>query len=377
MKKPSTPTFPLNGIDTDGRSRTYSRIAKRVSSLCSHTVVVLAIRPLVLTMVFGGATVFTACSDKDDIGEPAVHTTGIDMGNLDTSVRPADDFYQYANGGWMARNPLPPAYSRYGTFEKLIEENTTRIKAILEGMQNANFSNGTTDDKLRTLYRLAMDNDRRNAEGVQPLTGLIQQMEQAATNEELFEIHLQLAPQGYTGFMNISIEADAKNATQNILTVEQGGTALEEKEYYLDTDEATTKVREAYKQEIVKMMQLFGFSEEKATQKMTNIMRIETELAKVSRSETELRDPEANYNKMTLAQFQAAYPNMQLEKVMNAMGVQSAYIQELVVGQLEFVAGADKLIASMTADEYRDYMEWEQIRTAAPYLDNTTEVTAP
>ena len=326
---------------------------------------------LTLPMMLG----LTSCSDKDDSEEPAKASTGININNLDTSVRPADDFYQYANGGWMANNPLPPAYSCYGTFDKLIEENTTRIKAILDGMQNASFSSGSTEQKLCDLYRLAMDNNRRNAEGVQPLMGLIQQLEQATTNEELFQIHLQLAPQGYAGFMNISLGADEKNATQNILNVKQGGTTLGQKEYYLDTDAEMTKIREAYKQEIVKMMQLFGFSEEQATQKMKNILRLETELAKVSRSETELRDPEANYNKMTLTQFQAAYPNLQLEKVMNARGVQSAYIQELVVGQPEFFAGADKLIASMTVDEYRDYMEWRQIRIAAPYLDDTTEAT--
>ena len=262
---------------------------------------------LTLPMMLG----LTSCSDKDDSEEPAKASTGININNLDTSVRPADDFYQYANGGWMANNPLPPAYSCYGTFDKLMEENTTRIKAILDGMQNASFSSGSTEQKLCDLYRLAMDNNRRNAEGVQPLMGLIQQLEQATTNEELFQIYLQLAPQGYAGFMNISLEADEKNATQNILKVKQGGTTLKQKEYYLDTDAEMTKIREAYKQEIVKMMQLFGFSEEQATQKMKNILRLETELAKVSRSETELRDPEANYNKMTLTQFQAAYPNLQ------------------------------------------------------------------
>jgi putative endopeptidase len=108
---------------------------------------------------------------------------------------------------------------------------------------------------------------------------------------------------------------------------------------------------------------------------MANIVRLETELAKVSRTQTELRDPEANYNKMTLAQFNANYPNVQIEKVMNAMGARSAYIQELVVAQPEFVAGVNNLIATMTADEYRDYMEWIQINKAARYLDDEAEAT--
>lgn len=321
------------------------------------------------------STVFTACVDEADNVVPVQAASGIDIGNLDTSVRPADDFYQYACGGWITNNPLPAAYSRYSRFEKLEEENATRINAIVDELQGGSYANGTTEQKLADLYRLAMDSNRRNQEGVEPLMGIIRQLEQAATQEQLFHIQLQLAPQGYSGFMSAYFGADEKNATQNILKVNQSGTALGQKEYYLSTDEATVGIREAYKQNIVSMFQLFGFTEEQAEEKMINIVRIETELAKVSRSQTELRDPEANYNKMTLARFNAAYPNVQLEKVMNARGVQSAHIQELVVGQPEFFAGIDQLIATMTAAEYRDYMEWVQIRKYSGCLDDTTRAT--
>ena len=331
---------------------------------------------LLMTLALLTVLGLTSCSYKDDIPvEPEKQSTGIDMKNLDPSVRPADDFYQYANGGWMKSHPLPAAYARYGTFEQLVEENSTRIKGILDDLQGSSFAAGTTEQKLCELYGLAMDNDRRNRDGVKPLMSIIQQLEQAITSEELFQIHLQLAPQGYSGFMKTIIYADEKNATQNILHVRQGGITLEQKEYYLDTDAATTKIREAYKENIVKMLQLFGFTAEQANQKMTNILRLETELAKVSRSQTELRDPEANYNKTTLAQFNANYPNVQLEKVINAKGVKSAYIQELVVGQPEFFAGVNNLVATMTPDEYRDYMEWGQIMAAAQYLDDKTEAT--
>ena len=331
---------------------------------------------LLMTLALLTVLGLTSCSYKDDIPvEPEKQSTGIDMKNLDPSVRPADDFYQYANGGWMKSHPLPAAYARYGTFEQLVEENSTRIKGILDDLQGSSFDAGTTEQKLCELYGLAMDNDRRNRDGVKPLMSIIQQLEQATTSEELFQIHLQLAPQGYSGFMKTIIYADEKNATQNILHVWQGGITLGQKEYYLDTDAATTKIREAYKENIVKMLQLFGFTAEQANQKMTNILRLETELAKVSRTQTELRDPEANYNKTTLAQFNANYPNVQLEKVLNAKGVKSAYIQELVVGQPEFFAGVNNLVATMTPDEYRDYMEWGQIMAAAQYLDDKTEAT--
>ena len=302
-------------------------------------------------------------------------TSGIALDNLDTTVRPADDFYQYACGGWMENNPLPAAYARYGSFDVLAEENNKRINGILDELLHGDYADGTSEKKLSDLYKLAMDSVRRNEEGVEPAMGFIRQMEQATTREQLFDLQLLLAPLGDTEFMNATIGADEKNASQNILQLTQGGLVLGQKDYYLDTDEETTKIREAYKEHIVRMMKLFGFSDEQATEKMKNVMRLETELAKVSRSRTELRDPQLNYNKTTLAEFETAYPHVQLEKIMNASGVDSKYIQELVVGQPEFFAGMDKLLATMTTDEYRDYMEWGQMVSAAAYLDDQTEAT--
>ena len=317
-------------------------------------------------------TVFTACTDSDDNStQQGPQSSGIDMSDLDTSVRPGDDFYQYACGGWIKNNPLPATYSRYSKVEKLLANNQERIKAILEDLQTGSFADGSTEQKLADLYRLAMDSQRRNQQGVEPLMGIIGQMEQAATVEQLFQIQLQLVPENFYVFLAAYFAADEKNATQNILGVKQSGIGMGQKEYYLDT--ATADIREAYKQTIAKMFKHFGFTEQQASQKMANVMHMETELAKVSRSQTELRNPEANYNKMSLAQFNAAYPHIQLEKQMNAMDVPSDCIQELVVGQPEFCAGVEQLMATMTADEYRDYMEWTEIRQYAEYLDDATE----
>ncbi|MCR4959753.1 MAG: M13 family metallopeptidase [Prevotella sp.] len=299
--------------------------------------------------------------------------SGIDLSNLDKSARPADDFYQYACGGWMQKNPLPAAYSRYGSFDVLGEENNKRINGILDELLHGTYAKGTIEQKLSDLYKLAMDSVKRDADGIAPATAIIQQMEKAKTKEQLFQIQLQLAPEGDSEFFGAGIAADEKNASQNILQVGQGGLTLGMKDYYLDTDPETTKIREEYKKHIVRMFQLFGFSKGVATKKMKNIMRLETELAKVSRSRTELRDPQRNYNKTTLAEFASNYPNLKLEQQMNAQGVDSKYIQELIVGQPEFFAGADKLVATMTAAEYRDYMEWGQIMSAAAYLSEAVE----
>ena len=296
--------------------------------------------------------------------------SGLDQTDFDTSLRPGDDFYGYACGGWVKKHPLPAAYSRYGSFDQLQENNAKRINGILAELQANTYEIGTIEQKLSDLYKLAMDSVRRNQEGVSPVMPVIKKLEAAKTKQQLLDILLERAPYGGSNFYYAGLGADDKNATENILNIYQGGLSLGQKEYYLDNDKATANIREAFKKHIVKMFQLFGFSKSAATKKMQNIMKMETELAKVSKSRTELRDPEANYNKMTLQEFESKYPNLPLEKLMNAKGIASKYIQEMVVGQPDFMAGANALAGSMKPAEYRDVMEWDIISSAADLLSD-------
>ena len=295
--------------------------------------------------------------------------SGINLGDLDTSVRPADDFYEYACGGWMKKNPLPDAYSRFGSFDRLGEDNNKRINDILAELLNNTYAKGTTEQKLSDLYKLAMDSVRREKDGIQPVMPLIKKLEGAKTMSQLFAIQLEMAAYGDAEFYRAGLGADEKNATQNILTVAQGGLTLGMKDYYLENDPSTTNIREEYKKHIVRMFQLFGFSKAQATKKMKNIFALELSLAKISKSRTELRDPQANYNKMTLKEFTAKYPSLKLEQVMNAQGLQSKYMQELVVGQPAFMEGANKIVAAMKPAQYRDVMEWGVIMSATGYLN--------
>ena len=296
--------------------------------------------------------------------------SGINMSDLDKSVRPADDFYEYACGGWMKANPLPAAYSRYGSFDRLAEDNNKRIDSILKELQENTYPAGTVEQKLSDLYKLAMDSTRREKDGLAPVMPLLKRLEAAKKKEQLFAIQLEMMPYGESELFASYIGADEMDAMKNILTVRQAGLTLGQKDYYLENDEATVKIREAYKKHIVRMFQLFGFSKSAAEKKMKNVMKVEMALAKASKSRTELRDPIANYNKVTLIDFQAKYPHLQLEKQMNAKGIKSQYIQELIVGQPAFMEVADKLFASMTAAEYRDVMEWGLIDGSTGYLND-------
>lgn len=300
----------------------------------------------------------------------AQNKSGIKPENLDKSAKPADDFYQFATGGWQKNNPLPAAYSRFGSFDQLQEDNNKRINNILDELNKKKFKEGTTERKLSDFYKLAMDAERRNREGIAPVKPLLDEMEAAKTKKALNDIQLRYATFGYGVPYYSSFGADEKNVTMNIYNIGQGGLTLGQKDYYLNNDEATVKIREAYKEHIVRMFKLFGFSDEQAVAKRDAVFRFETSLALISKSRTELRNPQANYNKMTLKEFQTAYPNIPLEALANAEGVKSEYIQEMIVGQPKFMEGLDKLTAAMTADDLRAYMQWDVIMSAASYLSD-------
>ena len=296
--------------------------------------------------------------------------SGIKLGDLDTSVRPADDFYEYACGGWMKNNPLPAAFSRFGSFDRLGEDNNKRINGILNELLNNTYAKGTTEQKLSDLYKLAMDSVRREKEGLQPVMSKLKALESAKTMKQLFAIQMEMAKYGNMEFYRAGLGADEKNASQNILSVNQGGLTLGMKDYYLENDEATTKIRNEYKKHIVRMFQAYGFSKSAATKKMKNIFALELELAKISKSRTELRDPQANYNKMTLKEFNQKYPNLKLEQLMNAQGLKSEFMQEMVVGQPAFMEGANKILATMKPATLRDVMEWSVILSSTGCLND-------
>ncbi|MDD5861545.1 MAG: M13 family metallopeptidase [Prevotella sp.] len=294
--------------------------------------------------------------------------TGLYEKNFDKKARPQDDFYEYATGGWQKLNPLPGAYSRYSSFDQLQETNDKRINGILGELKKKSFKKGTIEQKLSDFYKLALDENRRNQEGLAPVKPYLDEIEGAANKKALRQLQLKYAKYGWGSQYGSYFAPDDKNVKMNILQFGQGGLTLGQKDYYVNNDSATVAIRNAYKQYLQKMFGLYGFDAATAKKRANAIFKIETLLALVSKSNTELRDPVANYNKMTLAQFNENYPNLNLEAEAKAVGIPEADIQEMIVGQPKFFTALDKMIGLYSTDDLKALLEWDVISNSSSYL---------
>ena len=191
----------------------------------------------------------TACTNKK-------MDAGIRLENLDKSAKPGDNFYQFANGGWMENNPITAEYSRFGSFDKLAEDTREQLKELIDSIAAAENEYGTNAQKIADLYNMVLDTARRNAEGIEPLKPYIARIEAINNRSEIFKEMTALDFYGVGGLFGMGIGADMMDSKMNIVSIGQGGLSLGEKEYYLDNDEATVKIREAFKQHIVRMFQL-------------------------------------------------------------------------------------------------------------------------
>ena len=231
-------------------------------------------------------------------------TTGINLKNLDTTAIAGNDFYQYACGGWIKDNPLTGEYSRFGSFDKLRENNLNQLKDLVTGIASIGGSEGSIERKIADLYNIAMDSTKLNKLGYEPIKEDLQRITALKTNEELVKLMPDLFLSGVDTYFTISVDADQMSSKENLVQTYQSGISLGEREYYLDNDAHTKEIRDKYKQHVINMFKLAGFTETLAKTNMEAVLKIETRLATAAYDNVKLRDPHANYNKMTVAELQ-------------------------------------------------------------------------
>ena len=305
----------------------------------------------------------TACTNKK-------MDAGIRLENLDKSAKPGDNFYQFANGGWMKNNPITPEYSRYGSFDKLAEDTREQLKGLIDSIAAADNEFGTNAQKIADLYNMVLDTARRNKEGLEPIKPLIAKIEAIEKRSDIFRSMTEMDFYGVGGLFGMGIGADMMDSKMNIVSIGQGGLSLGEREYYLDNDEATVKIREAFKKHIVRMFQLVGYSEAESQKKMESVMLIETRLAEKSYSNIQLRDPAANYHKMTYAQLKKDFKGIDWDFMFTTLGMEG--VEEVDVNQPEPIHEVEAILAEVPVEDLKNLMLWQLIDANASSL--TTEL---
>ena len=295
-------------------------------------------------------------------------TIGLDLANLDTTALPGTDFYQYACGGWMKAHPLTAEYSQYGSFTILAEENRKQMQGLIEELAAGQHEAGSIAQKVGDLYKVAMDSAKLNAEGIAPIKAELEEIAALKDKKDIYALLGSLERRGITSYLGTGVGADEKNSAMNAVYTSQAGLSMGERDYYLAEDEATVKIREAFKEHVVKMLQLAGFDEATAQRGRDIVMSVETRLAKVFRSRVELRDPQANYNKMTLDDLKKRYVTFNWDAYLTNLGLKD--VKEIIVGQPEALAEAAKILDTMPADQQVIYLQWKLIDRAASFLSD-------
>lgn len=313
---------------------------------------------------------FTSCKENKKNSEKVL-TSGINIENLDTTVSPVNDFYRYATGGWMDKNPLTAEYSRYGTFDALAENNKIQLKDLIIDIAKEKHDNGSIKQKIGDLYNLGMDTATIEKQGAAPIQPELNKIINLKTIKELPAMIGEMHLQGNAPFFGIFGEADPKNSKMNIAWIWQTGLGIGEKEYYLDP--TMKEVRDQYIVLLTEMFKISGYSklvgmEGKELQLAKDVLKLETEMAKAFMSKEDLRDPNATYNLKTIEEFQKLIPAFNVTEYLNSIHLGD--LTSVNIGQVQYIKGLNKVLASTKIETIKAYLAWNVINSAASYLSS-------
>lgn len=295
-------------------------------------------------------------------------SSGIDKANMDLSVKPGTDFYQYATGGWTAAHPLTPEFSRYAQFDALAENNRKQLRELIEGMAAQQHERGTLEQKIGSLYRLAMDSVRRNKDDFAPIKPLLDEIQALNSRKAIQYEMAKLQNLGVSNFFSFGCDADIKDAKWNLMQVNQGGISMSERDYYLENDEHTKKIRDAYRTYVQNLFTMTGMTAEQATKAMEAVLKIETQIATASYSATKQRDVEGNYHKMSYQQLLTDFPGIDWSTHFLLSGIPA--FKEISVNQPEPIHEVEKILADCTIDELKSYLYFKVVDDASSSLSD-------
>jgi putative endopeptidase len=296
----------------------------------------------------------------------AAEEHGFDLADLDTTCKPCEDFFNYATGGWIKRNPIQPEYASWGRFNALQNHNQEVLRQVLEAAALDKKAAGSIEQKIGDFYSACMNTEAIEASGIKPIEPELERIAAIGNLAELQDEVAHLQSQGTRVLFGFGSEQDDKNSQQVIGAASQGGLGLPDRDYYTKEDDKSKQLRDQYVQHIAKMMELAGDSADKASAEARTVLTIETQLAQNSKTRVERRDPESNYHKMDPAGLRALTPDFSWDTYFRNVGF--ANIHEVNVGQPEFFKALDKELKSVPISDWRIYLRWHLIRASAPAL---------
>ncbi len=322
-----------------------------------RNVLVLAIAGIVFLFVGAGLP-----------NEPSTTVVrGLNPANMDPSVSPGTDFFQYANGGWLAKNPVPPEYSRWGSFEELMEKNYTDLRGILESAEaNTAAAKGTNLQRVGDLYASAMDTLQAEQNGIAPVSGLLAKVDAIQNLNDLAATVGYLHAHAFGGLFQFYVGQDAKVSTSVIAQLAQGGLGLPDRDYYTKEDEHSKSLRDSYQQHVAKIFTLAGATAEQASASAKTVMDIETDLAKASMTRVQRRDPNATYHKMRFADLPETAPAFPWSTYFSTFGLKTSGMVN--VEQPDFLKAESALLNSRPIADWKTYLRWHVLHEAAPML---------
>ena len=295
-------------------------------------------------------------------------SSGIDKANMDLNAKPGTDFYQYATGGWTAAHPLTPEYSRYAQFDALAENNRKQLRGLIEEMAAKQHKQGSLEQKIGSLYRLAMDSVRRNKEDYAPIKALLDEVQSINTRKDVQYEMAKLQSHGISNFFSFGCDADLKDAKWNLMQINQGGISMGERDYYLENDEPTKKIREAYRTYVKNLFVMTGMTPDKADKAMEAVLKIETRIASASYSATKQRDVEGNYHKMSYQKLLSDFSGIDWSTLFLLNGVPA--FNDISVNQPEPIHEVEKILQECSIDELKVYLYYKIVDDASSSLSD-------
>jgi putative endopeptidase len=298
----------------------------------------------------------------------------IDLTNMDTEICPGDDFFRFANGGWLVANPIPDQYSRYGSFDQLREANDEQLRdLILKISADRRAAAGSNRQKIRDFYNSAMDTLYLESAGIEPLIPFMERIHAIGSIDQLAEEFAFFHQMGVRPWFGVYATQDRRDTDWNIANIGQGGLGMSDRDYYLLNDTRNSQIREAYQAMMIRMFELAGYSPDEAELRMKVVMNMESFMAEASMDRVTRRNPYATFNMMSVDELKKLIPDFNWDVYFAGIGIE---IEEINVASLDFFSKTGQMLNKFDVEDWKTYMEWNLIRSSSSFLTRDFELVA-